>query len=53
MSLTSNVMVLGFVEKMSALACPDNVVWIDGSAAQLDTLREEACSTGELIRLDG
>ena len=52
MPLTKNVMVLEFVNKMRVLAEPDDVVWIDGSAAQLNALREEACATGELIRLD-
>jgi len=52
MALTNNKMVLDFVEEMRALAAPDQVVWIDGGKAQLDALREEACSTGELIKLD-
>jgi len=49
---TANEKVLGFVEEMRALANPDSVVWIDGSKEQLDTLRAEACATGELIKLD-
>ena len=52
MALTENKMVLNFVEEMKALVTPDRVLWIDGGAAQLDVLREEACSTGELIKLD-
>jgi len=52
MTLTNNKMVLDFVEEMRALASPDSLVWIDGSKAQLDALRAEACSTGELIELD-
>ena len=52
MALTTNKMVLDFIEEMKALATPDSVVWIDGSDAQLEKLRAEACSTGELITLN-
>ena len=52
MSMTDNKMVLDFVEEMRAMACPDKVLWIDGGQAQLDVLRAEACSTGELIALN-
>ena len=52
MALTTNEMVLSFVEEMRALATPDQIVWIDGEKPQLDALRAEACSTGELIKLD-
>ena len=52
MALTNNKMVLDFVEKMRELATPDKVLWIDGSEMQLDMLRAEACSTGELVKLD-
>ena len=37
---------------MKNLVKPDNVVWIDGSKEQLDKLREEACKTGEMIKLN-
>ncbi len=37
---------------MKKLVCPDNVVWIDGSEAQIEDLRKEACSTGEMIKLN-
>ena len=52
MSMTDNKMVLDFVEEMRAMVCPDSVMWIDGSKAQLEALRAEACSTGELIELN-
>ncbi|MCL2201243.1 MAG: phosphoenolpyruvate carboxykinase (GTP), partial [Oscillospiraceae bacterium] len=52
MTLTTNKMVLGFVNEMAELASPDNVVWITGEKQQLDVLREEACATGELIKLN-
>ena len=37
---------------MKALVKPDNVVWIDGSNEQAEQLRQEACTTGELIKLN-
>ena len=52
MALTNNRMVLDFVEEMRVMVNPDKVVWIDGSKAQLDELRAEACSTGELLELN-
>jgi len=52
MALTQNKLVLDFVEEMRAMVNPDSVVWIDGSKAQLDALRAEACTTGELIELN-
>ncbi|MBQ9534973.1 MAG: phosphoenolpyruvate carboxykinase (GTP) [Clostridia bacterium] len=52
MALTKNKAVLEFVDEAAKLACPDNVVWIDGSEAQLEMLRAEAVSTGELIKLN-
>ncbi len=52
MALTKNPNVLKWVDEMVALTKPDKVVWIDGSEAQLNALREEACSTGEMIKLN-
>ena len=52
MSITNNKMVLDFVEQMRSMVDPDSVVWIDGSKEQLDGLRAQACSTGELIELN-
>jgi len=51
-TLTTNQKVLQFVAEAEALTTPDKVVWIDGSALQLDLLRQEAMATGELIKLD-
>ncbi len=51
-TLTKNPNVNKWVEEMIALTKPDNVVWIDGSEAQLEALREEACATGEMLRLN-
>ena len=50
--LTNNKNVLTWVDEMVALCKPDKVVWIDGSEEQLNALREEAISTGEMIRLN-
>ena len=51
-ALTDNVKVLEFVKESAELAQPDEIVWIDGSEAQLAKLREEACKTGEIIKLN-
>ncbi len=50
--LTQNKKVLDFVKESAELACPDQIVWIDGSEKQLAALREEACKTGEMIKLN-
>ena len=51
-SLTKNPNVNAWVDEMIALTKPDKVVWIDGSDEQLEALRNEAISTGEMIRLN-
>ena len=50
--MTNNKKVLSWLEEMKALCKPSEVVWIDGSEAQLEALREEAVSTGEMLRLN-
>jgi len=50
--LTDNRAVLDFVEGIRYLAKPDQVAWIDGSEAQLEELRKQACATGEMIQLN-
>ncbi|MBQ1965877.1 MAG: phosphoenolpyruvate carboxykinase, partial [Clostridia bacterium] len=50
--MTNNKAVLQWIDEVKALVNPDNVVWIDGSKEQTEALRAEACSTGELIKLD-
>ena len=52
MALTKNKKVLDFVKESAELACPDKIVWIDGSEAQLEELRREAVKTGEMIELN-
>ena len=49
---TTNPTVLAWIEDMKALLTPDNVVVIDGSEEQLEALRAEAVSTGEMIKLN-
>ena len=50
--MTNNKFVLSWIEEMRAMCKPDNLVWIDGSEEQAEALRAEACSTGELIKLN-
>lgn len=51
-ALTQNKHVLSWMDEMVSLVKPDNIVWIDGSEAQLEALRKEACETGEMIKLN-
>ena len=50
--ITSNKFVDSWIKEMAAMTQPDNIVLIDGSEAQADALRAEACSTGEMIKLN-
>ncbi|MBQ1210804.1 MAG: phosphoenolpyruvate carboxykinase (GTP), partial [Clostridia bacterium] len=50
--MTTNKSILDWVQDKIELLNPDSVMWIDGSEEQLDTLRQEAFQTGELIKLD-
>lgn len=52
MSLTNNPNVLKWVEEMTDLTKPDKVVWIDGSKEQIEALKKEALSTGEMQELN-
>ncbi len=52
MSLTKNPNVLKWVDEVVALTKPDQVVWIDGSKEQLEALKKEAISTGEMQELN-
>ncbi len=52
MEMTKNPTVLKWIEEIKALVQPDEVMWIDGSEAQLDELRKTAVSTGEMIKLN-
>ena len=50
--MTQNKSVLNWIENMKELVIPDNVVWITGEESQLEDLRKEACTTGEMIKLN-
>ena len=50
--MTNNKQVLKFVNDAVELCQPAKVVWITGEEAQLEELRKEALSTGELIKLN-
>jgi len=50
--MTNNKYVLNWIDEMAAMTQPDKIVWIDGSDAQAEALRAEACSTGEMIKLN-
>ena len=52
MALTTNKAVLSWIDEMAAMTQPDQIVWIDGSQEQIDALRAEACSTGEIEKLN-
>ena len=50
--MTNNKYVLNWIDEMAAMTKPDKIVWIDGSEEQAEALRAEACSTGEMIKLN-
>jgi len=52
MTPTNNKFVLDWINEMAAMTQPDQIVWIDGSEEQAEALRAEACSTGEMIKLN-
>ena len=52
MTPTNNKYVLDWINEMAEMTQPDKIVWIDGSEEQAEALRAEACSTGEMIKLN-
>ena len=52
MTPTNNKFVLDWIRDMAEMTQPDSIVWIDGSEEQAEALRAEACSTGEIIKLN-
>ncbi|MCC8157513.1 MAG: phosphoenolpyruvate carboxykinase (GTP) [Oscillospiraceae bacterium] len=52
MALTDNRYILDWVNAQIDLCRPSKVLWIDGSKAQLDELRQQGFATGELIELN-
>ena len=51
-TMTQNRYVLNWIDEMAKMTRPAKIVWIDGSEQQADELRREACSTGELTKLN-
>ncbi len=49
---TNNASVNAWIEEKVNLVKPENIVLIDGSKEQIEALRAEACSTGEMIKLN-
>ena len=52
MALTTNKSILDWIAEKVELVKPAEIVWIDGSKEQIEALREEACKTGEMIKLN-
>ena len=50
--MTTNKKVLAWIDEMAKMTQPDRIVWIDGSDEQAEALRAEACSTGEMEKLN-
>ncbi len=50
--MTNNKYVLDWINDMAAMTQPDKIVWIDGTEAQAEELRAQACSTGEMTKLN-
>ena len=51
-NVTTNKFVNEWIADMVKLVKPENIVLIDGSDEQAEALRAEACSTGEMIKLN-
>ena len=49
---THNKKLKDWVNKMARLCEPDDIVWIDGSEVQKETLEQEALASAELIELN-
>ncbi len=52
MGLTAHTALNEWIDKMAQMCQPDNIVLVDGSTAQKDALTEEACESGEVIKLN-
>ena len=50
--MRQNQYVNAWIREMADMTRPDKIVWIDGSDEQAEALRAEACSTGEMIKLN-
>ena len=47
-----NKKVTDWVAECAAMTKPKEIVWIDGSEAQLDAIRALAVETGEMVKLN-
>jgi phosphoenolpyruvate carboxykinase (GTP) len=47
-----NIFVKKWVDEMAELTKPDQILWMDGSEEERERLTQEACQTGELLRLN-
>ena len=52
LNLTANSNVLKWVDDVISMTGPSKTVWIDGSEEQLEEIRKEGCSTGELKKMN-
>ena len=50
--MTKNRYVLNWIDEMAKMTRPAKIVWIDGTEQQAEDLRREACSTGEMTKLN-
>ena len=51
-ALLDNKVILDWIDEQATMTQPDRIVWIDGSDEQAEALKKEACSTGELEKLN-
>jgi phosphoenolpyruvate carboxykinase (GTP) len=51
-NVTNNRYVNEWIAEMAKMVKPSEIILIDGSEAQAEALRKEACSTGEMIKLN-
>ena len=51
-NVTKNAYVNNWISEMAELVNPSEIILIDGSDEQTEALRKEACSTGEIIKLN-
>ena len=51
-SITKNKFVNEWIKEMADMVKPSEIILIDGTEAQAEALRKEACSTGEMIKLN-
>ena len=50
--MTKNAKLNAWINEMAEMCQPDKIVFIDGTEEQAEALRAEACSTGEMFKLN-